>query len=104
VVRRLGGITSAATQPGIVDLCGRPERPSEADGRRRPSCYNDAAQRANRNRRTLQAERAYQRLVADWQAAGRGRAGAGAAVGRASDGLSLSPAARQTGKPQASVL
>jgi transposase len=50
----------------------------------------------------LAAERAYQRLVADWQAAGRGRAGA--AVGRASDGLSLSPAARQTGKPQASVL
>jgi len=52
----------------------------------------------------LAAERAYQRLAADWQAAGRGRAGASAAVGRASDGLSLSPAARQTGKPQASVL
>ena len=48
----------------------------------------------------LTAERAYQRLVADWQAAGRGRAGAGAAVGRASDEFSLSPAARQTGKPQ----
>ena len=32
----------------------------------------------------LAAERAYERLVADWQAAGRQRAGTGAAVGRAS--------------------
>lgn len=38
------------------------------------------------------AERAYERLVADWQAAGRRRAGAGAAVGRASEKVLAGPA------------
>jgi len=69
-----------------------------------PPTVNVHVRRARAALRRVGRERAYQRLVADWQAAGRGRAGAGAAVGRASDGLSLSPAARQTGKPQASAL
>ena len=47
----------------------------------------------------LAAERAYQRLVADWQAVGAKRAGAGAAVGRASNGSSQDQAARQTEQP-----
>jgi transposase len=38
------------------------------------------------------AERAYQRLVADWQTVGRKRAGAGAALGRASEKVLAGPA------------
>ena len=43
-----------------------------------------------------QAEAAYRRLVNDWQASGRSRAGAGATPGRASQRPSNGKAARQT--------
>jgi len=47
----------------------------------------------------LAAERAYQRLVSDWQTGRSAKKGAGAAAGRASGGSSQDPAARQTGQP-----
>jgi hypothetical protein len=50
-----------------------------------------------------QAEIAYRRLVADWQAAGP-KKGAGATAGRASSRPSMRQAARQTSKPQQSAL
>jgi transposase len=43
-----------------------------------------------------QAEAAYRRLVSDWRASGRPKAGAGATPGRASSGPSKGKAARQT--------
>jgi transposase len=49
----------------------------------------------------LQAQRAYERTVADWQA---NKAGAGATPGRASQTPSSGTAARQTSKPQRSAL
>jgi transposase len=49
----------------------------------------------------LQAQRAYERTVADWQA---NRVGAGATPGRASQRPSSGKAARQTSKPQRSAL
>ena len=52
----------------------------------------------------LAAERAYQRLVADWKASGSRRKGAGAAPGRASDGSSRDHAARQAQQPHRSAL
>jgi transposase len=52
----------------------------------------------------LAAERAYQRLVADRQAAGSRRKGAGAAPGRAPDGSSQDQAARQAQQPHRSAL
>lgn len=52
----------------------------------------------------LAAEHAYRRLVADRQASGGARKGAGAAPGRASHGSSQNQAARQTIQPQASAL
>jgi transposase len=51
-----------------------------------------------------QAEAAYRRLVADWQASGGPKAGAGATTGRASSRPSERQAARQTSKPQRSAL
>lgn len=50
-----------------------------------------------------QAERAYRRLVADWQATAP-KAGAGATPGRASSTALEGQAARQTSKPQTSAL
>jgi transposase len=61
---------------------------------------NDAMRRAERDL-ALQAQRAYERTVADWQA---NRAGAGATPGRASQRPSSGTAARQTSKPQRSAL
>jgi hypothetical protein len=49
----------------------------------------------------LQAQRAYERTVADWQA---NKVGAGATPGRASQRPSSGTAARQTSKPQRSAL
>ena len=49
----------------------------------------------------LQAQRAYERTVADWQA---NKAGAGATPGRASQRPSSGKAARQTSQPQRSAL
>lgn len=49
----------------------------------------------------LQAQHAYQRTIADWQA---NKAGAGATPGRASQRPSSGNAARQTPKPQRSAL
>ena len=49
----------------------------------------------------LQAQRAYERAVADWQA---NKVGAGATPGRASQRPSSGTAARQTSKPQRSAL
>ena len=49
----------------------------------------------------LQAQRAYERTVADWQA---NKVGAGATPGRASQRPSSGKAARQTSKPQRSAL
>jgi hypothetical protein len=43
-----------------------------------------------------QAEAAYRRLVSDWRAGGRPKAGAGATPGRASSRPSKGKAARQT--------
>jgi transposase len=50
----------------------------------------------------LQAQRAYERTVADWQA--NNKVGAGATPGRASQRPSSGTAARQTSKPQRSAL
>jgi hypothetical protein len=49
----------------------------------------------------IQAQRAYQRTIADWQA---NKVGAGATPGRASQKPSSGKAARQTSKPQRSAL
>jgi transposase len=61
---------------------------------------NQAMRQAEREL-ALQAQRAYERTVADWQA---NKAGAGATPGRASHKPSSGTAARQTTKPQRSAL
>ena len=61
---------------------------------------NKAMRQAERDL-ALQAQRAYERTVADWQA---NKAGAGATPGRASQRPSSGTAARQTSKPQRSAL
>jgi hypothetical protein len=61
---------------------------------------NQAMRQAEREL-ALQAQRAYERSVADWQA---NNAGAGATPGRASQKPSSGKAARQTPKPQRSAL
>jgi transposase len=52
----------------------------------------------------LAAEHAYQRLVADWQTGRSAKQGAGAAVGRTSNGSSQDQAARQTRQPPTPAL
>ena len=52
----------------------------------------------------LAAERAYQRLVADRQAGGKAKKGAGAAVGRASKKAHAGPGSAADPKPQRSAL
>jgi transposase len=61
---------------------------------------NDAMRQAERAL-AIQAQRAYERTVADWQA---NKVGAGATPGRASQKPSSGKAARQTSKPQRSAL
>ena len=61
---------------------------------------NKAMRQAEREL-ALQAQRAYERTVADWQA---NKVGAGATPGRASQRPSSGTAARQTSKPQRSAL
>ena len=61
---------------------------------------NKAMRQAEREL-ALQAQRAYERTVADWQA---NKVGAGATPGRASQRPSSGKAARQTSKPQRSAL
>ena len=61
---------------------------------------NQAMRQAEREL-ALQAQRAYERTVADWQA---NKVGAGATPGRASQRPSSGTAARQTSKPQRSAL
>jgi transposase len=56
---------------------------------------NDAMRQAEREL-ALQAQRAYERNVADWQAKRPAKAGAGATKGRASSGSSKDQVARQT--------
>jgi transposase len=68
-------------------------------GRRDLATKNSYSQRAHRERErelSAQAEHAYRRFVADWQATGPTRVGAGATPGRASHGPSKGQAARQT--------
>ena len=68
-------------------------------GRRDLATKNAYSQRAHRDRErelSEQAELAYRRLVADWQATGPAKLGAGATPGRASRGPSKGQAARQT--------
>ena len=61
---------------------------------------NEAMRQAEREL-ALQAQRAYERTVRDWQTS---KAGAGATPGRASQRPSSGTAARQTSKPQRSAL
>ena len=61
---------------------------------------NKAMRQAEREL-ALQAQRAYERTVADWQA---NKMGAGATPGRASQRPPSGNAARQTSKPQRSAL
>jgi transposase len=68
-------------------------------GRRDLATKNSYSQRTYRERErelSEHAETAYRRLVADWQASGPAKAGAGATPGRASRGPSKGQAARQT--------
>ena len=68
-------------------------------GRRDLATKNSYSQRTHRERErelSAQAELAYRRLVADWQASGPTKVGAGATPGRASRGPSKGQAARQT--------
>jgi transposase len=68
-------------------------------GRRDLATKNSYGQRAHRERErelSEHAELAYRRLVADWQASGPAKVGAGATPGRASHGPSKGQAARQT--------
>ena len=68
-------------------------------GSRDLATKNTYSQRAHRERErelSEQAELAYGRLVADWQASGPAKVGAGATPGRASRGPSKGQAARQT--------
>jgi transposase len=73
-------------------------------GRREGARVRVSAQRRQADKElAAQAEIAYRRLVADWQATGP-KAGAGATPGRASSRPSKRQAARQTSKPQRSAL
>jgi transposase len=68
-------------------------------GRRDLATKNSYSQRTYRERErelSEHAETAYRRLVADWQASGPAKVGAGATPGRASRGPSKGQAARQT--------
>ena len=68
-------------------------------GSRTLATKNSYSQRAHRERErelSEHAELAYRRLVADWTASGRAKAGAGATPGRTSQGPSKDQAARQT--------
>jgi transposase len=68
-------------------------------GRRDLATKNSYSQRIHREREralSAQAELAYRRLVADWQASSPAKVGAGATPGRASRGPSKGQAARQT--------
>jgi transposase len=68
-------------------------------GRRDLATKNSYSQRTRRERErelSEHAELAYRRLVADWQANGPAKVGAGATPGRASRGPSKGQAARQT--------
>jgi len=68
-------------------------------GRRDLATKNTYSQRAHRERErelSQQAEIAYRRLVADWNATGPAKVGADATPGRASQGPSRGQAARQT--------
>jgi transposase len=68
-------------------------------GRRDLATKNAYSQRAHRERErelSEQAELAYRRFVADWEASGPAKVGAGATPGRASRGPSKGQAARQT--------
>jgi transposase len=68
-------------------------------GRRDLPTKNSYSQRTHRERErelSEHAELAYRRLVADWQASGPAKVGAGATPGRASRGPSKGQAARQT--------
>jgi transposase len=68
-------------------------------GRRDLATKNSYSQRTHRERErelSEHAELAYRRLVADWQASGPAKVGAGATPGRASHGPSKGQAARQT--------
>jgi transposase len=63
--------------------------------------FTNKAMRQAERELALQAQRAYERTVADWQAK---KGGAGATPGRASQRPSSGKAARQTSKPQRSAL
>jgi transposase len=68
-------------------------------GRRDLATKNTYSQRQHRERErelSAQAELAYRRFVADWQASGPAKVGAGATPGRASQGPTKGQAARQT--------
>jgi transposase len=68
-------------------------------GSRDLATKNSYSQREHRERErelSAQAELAYRRFVADWQASGAAKVGAGATPGRASQGPSKGKAARQT--------
>src|SRR5918996_1065023 len=60
------------------------------------NAYSQGAERARERELSEQAEFAYRRLVADWNASGPAKLGAGATAGRASRGPSKGQAARQT--------
>jgi transposase len=66
---------------------------------RRSGPAASAAMREAEHRLAEQAEAAYRRTVADWQANAKGRKGAGATPGRASRGPSSGQAARQVQAP-----
>lgn len=73
-------------------------------GKRRGARIKVSPQRREAERELArQAEVAYRRLVADWQASGS-KAGAGATPGRASRGPSSGQAARQASEPQRPAL
>jgi transposase len=87
-IRRLELLTGAASR----------------QGKRRGARIKVSPQRREAERELArQAEAAYRRLVADWQASGP-KAGAGATPGRASQRPSMRQAARQTSKPQQPAL
>jgi transposase len=75
-------------------LAGAPRRQGQRGKTTRP--YRLQEVRDRERELSAQAERAYQRLVADWQQQPKG---AGAAPGRASQGPSTGQAARQAPAP-----
>jgi hypothetical protein len=97
---------ASSRRPSAVDDCLRDEwRRLQAgapryQGGRSVWSTNDAMRKAEREL-ALQAQRAYERTVSDWQAK---KVGAGATPGRASQRPSSGDAARQTSKPQRSTL